>query len=159
MRPTDISGDMTPVSHVVDHCVEWLREHDVAPMYTCLVFCNAFIQADDIARGWELLAVNKCANSFSVTEYCHPIERALHYGDNDLVKMYHPEHRYTRTQDCDKSIYDAGQFYWSDVIKYSSQENNKDLWADATSVMIPRERNVDIDNPQDWAVSASVQNL
>jgi len=159
VRPDDLSGDVVGVSGVVEHCIEWLTENDVAPEYTCLVFCNAFIQAEDIMRGWEKISVNQCANCFTTTDYDHPIQRALKFDSNHRMGMFQPEHQSARTQDCEKAVYDAGQFYWSDVEKYRAWTSNptppkglKGLWGDAVSIVIARELNVDIDFPQDWEV-------
>jgi len=147
-RPADISGDITPVGQVVTHTLNWLQENEgTMPPLACLVFCNAFLQPQTLKEGLDKMIANNSNGCFVTSEYDHPIQRALYEDGNKRIKMFHPEHRNTRTQDLPSARYDAGQFYW---VQSSTYLQYLDLWKDAVTITIPRNVNVDIDYPEDW---------
>ena len=52
LRPDSISGDQTPVGAVVDHCVEWMHEHEgQRPGQVCLPLAS-LSELDKLARPW-----------------------------------------------------------------------------------------------------------
>ena len=67
------------------------------------------------------------------------------------MKMFQPEHMFTRSQDLEKSYHDAGQFYW---VKVSELYKQKKLYMDKTVAFELDEMLAhDIDTPKDWEIA------
>jgi len=84
---------------------------------------------------------------YPVTEYAHPIQRAMRQLLNGQMQFVNPEYELTRTQDLEKTYHDCGQFYWG---KASAWLEHKRMHTDGFGMAIPNWRVVDIDSMDDW---------
>ena len=84
---------------------------------------------------------------YPVTEFAHPIQRAMRKLPNGQMQFLNPKYEITRTQDLEKTFHDAGQFYWG---KASAWLQNKKMHTDGLGMEIPNWRVVDIDSIDDW---------
>ena len=67
------------------------------------------------------------------------------------MELLQPEFALTRSQDLDPAYYDAGQFYWGTAEAWSER---RPIYGERTTfIELPRERAVDIDTAEDWAMA------
>ena len=144
-RPAQLADDHTPTVPVIAHAIEALR----LPTDTrvCCIYPGVpFLQADDLVKARRQMQPGLF--TFPVVEFPSAIERALRRGDDGVTKPNDPAHATTRTQDLEPAYYDAGQFYWADVETWLS---GKVIHQHAATIVVPRDRAVDIDTPADWS--------
>jgi len=147
-RPANLADDFTPTVPVVAHAIKSCLDIGWSIDYACCIYpCAPFLQSGDLIAALELLQAKNEEFIYPVTEYVHPIQRALRQHPGGRMEFYNPEHELTRTQDLEKSYHDAGQFYWG---KTSAWLEQKKMHTDAVGFPIPNWRVVDIDNEDDW---------
>ncbi|HBR96414.1 MAG TPA: pseudaminic acid cytidylyltransferase [Gammaproteobacteria bacterium] len=154
MRPEHLSDDHTGTTAVVRHAIATLTAAGENSRYYCCLYATApFMHADALAEGLQQLIANQADYAFTVTEYPHPIQRALRI-DNGCTHMLHPEHSQTRSQDLEVCYHDAAQFYWG----------TRDAWlqelpvfdSHSVPVILPTHDVQDIDTPDDWLRAESM---
>lgn len=147
-RPADLSDDKTPtvpvVAHAVGHCVDagWDVTHAC-----CIYPCTPLLDIGDLKGALELALAQDADFVYPVTEYAHPIQRAMRRLSSGQMQFLQPEHELTRTQDLEKTFHDAGQFYWG---KASAWLAHKRMHSGGLGYPIPHWRVVDIDTDDDW---------
>ena len=95
----------------------------------------------------DLLQKNNADFVYPVTEYAHPIQRAMRQLQSGQMQFISPENELTRTQDLEKSYHDSGQFYWG---RASAWLEHRRMHTDGLGMTIPSWRVVDIDSIDDW---------
>lgn len=147
-RPADLADDHTTTVSVVAHAVRtcntlgWSLDH-----ICCLYPCAPFLMTQDLITSYKLLVDRKVHFVYPVTEYPHPIQRALRYLPSGKMAFYSSEFELTRTQDLEVAYHDAGQFYWGSVSAWLEERN---MHTDGLGMPIPKWRVVDIDTEEDW---------
>jgi pseudaminic acid cytidylyltransferase len=148
VRPKDLADDITPTVPVIAHAVKLCIENNWPIEYVCCIYpCTPFLQTDDLIGGLKLLIDMDCNFVYPVAEYSHPIERGMRRLNTGNMKFISPQYELTRTQDLEKSYFDAGQFYWG---KASAWLAHKKMHTDGVGMPIPNWRVVDIDSEDDW---------
>lgn len=147
MRSKDLADDFTGTTDVIRDAVNKLDLDPNTPV--CCIYPTAlFVRASDLAKGATKLSgsVNWV---LSLGEYPTPIDRAYKLTDtNGGVVARQPKKMPLRSQDLEPAFFDAGQFYWAKAATWVDQ--NARVWDGAASVILPPERCVDIDTPEDW---------
>jgi len=148
MRPPDLADDFTATVPVIAHaskaCIDYGWEVD----YVCCIYpCAPLLQVSDLLAAHELLKDRDVDFVYPITEYAHPIQRALRRLDNGKVEFITPRNALARTQDLEKTYHDAGQFYWG---KTSAWLEHKMMHTDGLGMPIPHWKVVDIDTTDDW---------
>ena len=149
LRPKDISGDFISTREVILHAIEWFKSNSlefdyVACLYPTAIFC----QPEDLIKGMRILReLKNDTYVFSATKYPHPIQRAFFIDNKNFSKMIYPNNFFKRTQDLEKSYYDAGQFYLASSKTWVKKIN---FFDEAKPLVIPRLRAIDIDTYEDW---------
>ncbi len=148
-RPAEIADDYSPTLPVIRHAIKWLTENNKQPDKVCCIYpTTPFLKIDDLRTGLNTLSSENCDFVVSVTQYPHPIQRALKITANEKLQMLNPQQRLTRSQDLEDYFHDAGQFYWGHSKSWC---DNDQIFGDNTrAVILPSERVVDIDTPRDW---------
>lgn len=149
VRDKKLSDDHTPTVPVINNAIEQCQEigWDIN-MACCIYPCNPFISSNDIKESLNYLIKEPSANyCFPITEFPSPIQRALKCDADLKLSSFQPEHELTRTQDLEKSYYDAGQFYWGSKKTWASQPK---IHSNSLGYIIPNYRVVDIDTIDDW---------
>lgn len=148
-RPAGLSNDFATTGAVMRHAVEWIGQSTAAPEAVCCIYATApFIRLGDLRAGLHLLADSIADYAFSVTTFDYPIQRALQIDVDGRLRMFHPEHYQTRSQDLESAFHDAGQFYWGRTEAWLAE---RAIFASsALPVMVPRYRVQDIDTEEDW---------
>jgi len=148
LRPAELADDLTPTVPVIAHAVKSCLDIGRAVEYACCIYpCVPFLQADDLIAAFDLLQNNNVNFVYPVTEYAHPIQRAMRQLSSGQMQFINPENELTRTQDLEKSYHDSGQFYWG---KVSAWLEHKKMHTDGLGMVIPSWRVVDIDSMDDW---------
>ncbi len=149
IRPAELSDDFAGTREVIQHAINQLHSQNNVFEYCCCIYATApFLRQEYLVQGLEALKANKTkAFAFSTTTFAFPVQRALTLKNNILTPLFE-KHMFTRSQDLDEAIHDAGQFYWG---------STKDLLSDkaffsehSIPVHIPRHLVQDIDTLEDW---------
>jgi pseudaminic acid cytidylyltransferase len=149
VRDKELSDDYTPTVPVI---YDAIKKCEVIGwninMACCIYPCNPLLKANDIRESLNNLLKEPSANyCFPVAEFPSPIQRALRCDSRSKLSALQPEHELTRTQDLEKSYYDAGQFYWGSKESWASQPK---IHTNSIGYIIPNHRVIDIDNLDDW---------
>jgi pseudaminic acid cytidylyltransferase len=148
VRPQELADDITPTVPVIAHAVEACNQLGWAVSAACCVYpCVPLLDMGDMANALEMMLANKADFVFPVTEYAHPIQRAMRRLPSGMMGLYNPQFEMTRTQDLEKSFHDAGQFYWGTAAAWLA---NKKVHSAGLGMPIPHWRVVDIDSEDDW---------
>ena len=148
IRPAQLADDITPTVPVVAHAVKSSIDSGCKVEYACCLYpCAPFLQADDLISAFNLLQKNNVDFVYPVTEFPHPIQRAMRRISSGQMQFISPENELTRTQDLEKFYHDSGQFYWG---KASAWLLHKRMHTDGLGMVIPHWRVVDIDSIDDW---------
>jgi pseudaminic acid cytidylyltransferase len=148
LRPSDLSDDHTPTVPVIAHAVNNCIDNGLNAKYVCCIYpCVPLLRSSDLIKSFNLLEAKDADFVYPVTEYAHPIQRAMYKLPSDQMQFINPEDELTRTQDLIATYHDAGQFYWG---KSSSWIENMKMHTDGLGMVIPSWRVVDIDTIEDW---------
>jgi len=147
-RPTELSDDHTPTVPVIAHAIRAIEPNGSNLGYVCCIYpCVPFMEETDLKKALSLLESGNAEYSFPVAEYPSPVQRALKLGSENQVSPFYPEFELFRTQDLERTYYDAGQFYWG---RKKAWLDNRQIHSSAVGLEIPRFRAVDIDTQGDW---------
>lgn len=147
-RPKNLADDLTPTVPVIAHAVQTCINIGLNPQYVCCIYpCSPFTRSKDLILALEIMRTKNAEFIYPVTEYAHPIQRAMRRLANGKMELFSPEHELTRTQDLEKTFHDTGQFYWGTA---SAWIEHKKMHTDGLAIPVPNWRTVDIDSLDDW---------
>ena len=148
MRPAELADDFTATVPVIAHAAKLCIGYGWEVDYVCCIYpCAPLLQVSDLLAAHDLLKDRNVDFAYPVTEYAHPIQRALRRLENGKVEFISPQNALARTQDLEKTYHDAGQFYWG---KTSAWLEHKMMHTDGLGMPIPHWKVVDIDTADDW---------
>lgn len=148
IRPHHLADDHTPTVPVIAHAIEACMKFGWDVDYACCIYPSTpFLKIDDLISAFKLICDRKADFVYPVTEYTHPIQRAMRHLPNGSMQFLSPQFELMRTQDVEKTYHDAGQFYWG---KSSAWLEEKKMHTDGLGMPIPNWRVVDIDSEDDW---------
>jgi pseudaminic acid cytidylyltransferase len=148
VRPAELADDITPTVPVISHSVKSCRDSGWEADYVCCIYpCVPFLLVSDLVAALHLAQARNADFVYPVTEYAHPVQRAMRQLQGGKMQFLSPEYELTRTQDLEIAYHDAGQFYWG---KASSWLEQKKMHTDGLGMPIPNWRVVDIDSIDDW---------
>ena len=148
IRPIELADDKTPTVPVVAHAIKACLDNEWIVEYACCIYpCVPLLQPNDLIDAFNLLLKMDANFVYPVTEYAHPIQRAMSKLPSGQMQFINPEYELTRTQDLERSYHDSGQFYWG---KASAWLQHKKMHTDGFGMPIPNWRVVDIDSMDDW---------
>lgn len=149
MRPKTLADDLTPTVPVIAHAVQSCMDLGWAVDYVCCIYpCAPLLQAADLVAALDMLQDHDADFVYPVTEYAHPIQRAMRRLPGGQMQLFNPEYEMTRTQDLETAYHDAGQFYWGKATAWLA---HKKMHTDGLGMPVPNWRVVDIDSADDWA--------
>jgi pseudaminic acid cytidylyltransferase len=147
-RDAALSDDHSGTTDVIRDAVMRLGLAPDTPV-CCLYPTAFFVTAADLKQG--LLRLNQGANwVLALGTYRTPIDRAYR-ADGDRVIAREPAKMPLRSQDLEPAYFDAGQFYWARASTWADLTAR--VWDGAAGVILPAERCIDIDTPDDWALA------
>ena len=149
IRPAELANDHAGTIPVIANAIEWFEARGRIPSAVCCVYATApFIQPNDLKQGLATLESGPWEYVFSATAFEFPIFRGFKRNVDGSVQMFYPEYFETRSQDLPEAYHDAGQFYWGRAGAWKEGKRFFERWS--STVMLPRWRVQDIDNPKDW---------
>jgi len=149
MRPAELSDDYTTTRPVIHHAINAIEaQGEKVGTSCCLYPTSPFITPEDLREGYDAIDKGGATFAFAACNYPHPIQRAFRRLKEGGVEMREPEYRPVRTQDLEEYYHDAGQFYWG--TRDGFFETTPMYSAIGHPVILPAERAVDIDTPDDW---------
>ena len=147
-RPLDLADDLTPTVPVIAHAVQTCNGLGWEVSHACCIYpCVPLLAIGDMTAALEMALDTDADFVYPVTDYPHPIQRAMRRSPAGKMSLYSPQFEMTRTQDLEKSFHDAGQFYWG---KASAWLEHKKMHTGGLGMPIPHWRVVDIDSEDDW---------
>jgi pseudaminic acid cytidylyltransferase len=147
-RPANLADDLTPTVPVIAHAVRACIDNGWPVDYACCIYpCSPFISPDDLIASLTEVRVHDADFIYPVTEFAHPVQRAMRRLPSGGMQFLSPEFELTRTQDLEKTYHDAGQFYWG---KANGWLEHKKMHTDGLGYPIPNWRVIDIDTEDDW---------
>jgi pseudaminic acid cytidylyltransferase len=148
IRPSELSDDHTPTVPVIAHAIEVCAKHGWCCEYVCCIYPGTpFLQTGDLTAAFCMLRDRQVDFVYPVTEYAHPIQRAMRRKVDGSMQFLNPASELARTQDLERLFHDAGQFYWG---KSSAWMMGKQMHTEGVGMPIPHWRVVDIDTEDDW---------
>lgn len=150
LRDSALSDDHAGTTEVVRDAVARL---DLPPdtAVCCLYPTAVLIRPQDLRQGLDRLMAG-AAWVLALAAYRTPIDRA--YGIDPATgraTARHPAMMPRRSQDLDPAYHDAGAFYWARAATWADPAAR--VWQGAAAVVLPPERCIDIDTPDDWALA------
>jgi pseudaminic acid cytidylyltransferase len=148
VRPEGLADDLTPTVPVIAHAVEECQRLGWSVNYACCIYPSVpFLEADDLVKAYDIINTKSANFFYSVTEYPHPIQRAMRQLSTGQMEFLDPGGEMARTQDLEVVFHDTGQFYWG---KADAWLGHRKMHTDGLGIVIPNWRVVDIDNFEDW---------
>lgn len=150
-RPLHLATDQ---AGVVDVCLDFLDREEKAgrcwDVLCCLYATAPLRNADDIIAVLDLLGPD-CSFAMAVTTYSHPPFQALRADEHgSLVPMW-PECIDMKSQEAPKLLVDNGSTYAVSVGEFGRQRSF--YGPGLRGHLMPRERSVDIDMPEDMELA------
>jgi len=147
-RPDHLADDLTATVPVIAHAINACQGLGWEVHYACCIYpAVPFLEANDLVKSLALLEESRANFIYPVTEYTHPIQRAMRQLSSGQMEFIDPGSEMTRTQDLEVTFHDAGQFYWGTSAAWLG---HKKMHSDGLGMIIPNWRVVDIDNFDDW---------
>lgn len=148
VRPGHLADDMTPTVPVVVHALKACEQDGHLFRHVCCIYPGVpLLEPGDLVNALAILEKSRASYVFPVVAFPSPIQRALRRLADGSTQPFHPEHASTRTQDLEPAYHDAGQFYWGRTQAWRAGLN---IHQNATTLVLPEWRCVDIDTPDDW---------
>lgn len=146
VRDPSLSDDHAGTTEVIRDAVSRLDLPGDTPV-CCLYPTAFFVTAEDLHAG--LTALRGGATwALSLGKYRTPIQRAYR-RDGGGVAAFDAQQMHQRSQDLEEAFYDAGQFYWARAATWADPQAR--VWDGAAAVVLPDDRCIDVDTPDDWA--------
>lgn len=148
VRPENLSNDFVTTLPVIEHAINFCIDLGMSIENVCCLYpCSPFITTGDIVESLAILKSNPSKFVYPVCEYHHPIQRAMRRNGFGQMSFVQEQFEITRTQDLERTYYDAGQFYWGNAKSWLTKEK---LHSNGIGMSVPNWRCVDIDTHDDW---------
>lgn len=151
MRPSSLAGDHTSMMEVLRFVIEKYYTQGKAFDTIALIYATSpLISHVDIKNACESFeSSNRMQAMLAVTEYPAPIEHAFRMNtEHDLLPV-NQKSLAMRTQDIEKTYYDAGMFAFYTPEYILKQQAGGDFTT-FRGFHVPSYRVTDIDWPDDW---------
>lgn len=149
-RPSILSDDNTgliEVSKFVYNMYKKLK-YEFDEIWIILP-CSPFITIKDLNKIAKIISSRNANNVITVSEFTTPIEWAFKIDNNQKLTPIKKSFFNKRSQDIDKKFYDSGNIIAFPIKNFLSLKENLVL-NNLTPLIIPKYRNVDIDDESDW---------
>lgn len=148
LRPKELSDDFTGTGDVINHVLNYLFQQGENYHFVCTIYATApLLQEKYLIEGLEKLKNSNAKSAFSCTSMPFPIQRTFKITPHGRCEMFWPENFSKRSQDLEVAYCDAGQFYFNNLEKVSSEII---FGKDSIPIILPRYLVQDIDTLEDW---------
>ena len=147
-RPSHLSDDFASTVSVIAFELARLLAGGTRAEYVCCIYPAAFTTSvEDLRESLSILESTSMDFVAAVTEFDHPIQRAMRISDLGDLTFLDPPAAASRTQDLEVLWHDAGQFYWG---RTSAWLDERSILLNAAGYRMSGHRVVDIDTESDW---------
>lgn len=155
-RPSEVADDHSTTSDVLRIALEqWRHLKGYLPDYCCCLYgTSVFVNSEYLLVAKRMVDRNSCV--MAVTEYAHPVQRALRIDDSGVASYMQPDFINCRTQDCALAYHDIGMFYYFSVNAFLDSGGKSFLPLQIKAVKVPRARALDIDTEDDWIIAEAI---
>lgn len=151
IRSAKNADDFATTASVIQEVLDYYKEQNLEfDQVLCIYPCAPFVTKGLLNQALLLLNQNNCDCVFPIIEFPSPIQRAL-ILQNEKAVMKHKEFEFSRSQDLEKSYYDAGQFYF--ISTKSFLENQTLRPENNATIVLDEKAAQDIDDLDDWAMA------
>ena len=152
LRSAENSSDFASTVDVIIEVLDWYKKQTGEfESGTCIYPCAPFITHHLLKRSFDILKEKNADCVFPIIAYGHPIQRALKYSEKGSVIPVENFFSDQRTQDLEKTYYDAGMFY---TFNTPAIYKKRTLRTDNSFPIEINELNAhDIDNEDDWEMA------
>jgi len=149
-RCAELSDDFTGLVPVLRWVLEQYRIRGEVYDEICCIMPNApLIGSQDIVDAFNTFGSHGGSHPLLVyARYPVPIEWAFRRGDDGLMVAVSPQSLVVRSQDLEAAYYECGPFT---IWRPKHLESDNPLTGQVLSYVLPAERAVDIDTPEDLA--------
>jgi len=156
IRPSQLADDFCATVPVIAHAIEKCLQLGWRIDYACCIYpAVPFLRASDLVASYTAILESNLDYCFPVARHHLPIQRALSLkGKHNQTEPLFDQYIKSRTQDLEPTYYDAGQFYWG---KASAWLDRRDIFNYGSAFVIPNDRAIDIDTPDDWNRAQSLK--
>jgi N-acylneuraminate cytidylyltransferase len=158
MRTSDLSDDFTGLVPVLRWVVEQYKQRGEMYEEICCIMPNApLIQAGDITAAFATFTAHAgCDPLLVFARFPVPVEWAFRQTEPGIMKAESPPNLRIRSQDLEHAYYECGPFtIWRAEHLYSENP----LTGNVLSYVMPTDRAVDIDTPEDLAYAERLYHL
>jgi pseudaminic acid cytidylyltransferase len=146
------SNDFATLSDVLFEVLTEYQNRDIFFDNVCLILPTSPLTTfESLDKAYQKLINNNFSTVIPVVEFEHPIQRALKLDSIGHVNMIEPKNRALRTQDCEITYYDSGQFYWIKAPDFLREKNI--LMQRTGSIELMAYQSQDIDTPIGWTIA------
>lgn len=150
-RSEKTADDFATTFEVLDEVLKMFKTQNKSFDYACCIYaCAPFTSEKNLKLSLNLLVNNNFDSVFPIIPFGCPIQRSLTIKDNK-VNFFYPEFNIARTQDLEKSFYDAGQFYWLNTA--ICLDKKEIITNNSGSIILSELEGQDIDNEVDWKLA------
>jgi N-acylneuraminate cytidylyltransferase len=145
LRNEKFSGDKSNTIDAINSCI---KEHKLSSYDSvcCVYPCTPLLNIRDLKRSVSILQLNNKKFIVPVVPFPHPIERALIFRDNKIFPIKKKKIE-LRSQQCQKTFHDSGQFYWA---KVGTWVTNKSMLLNSVGYKMSQSDCIDINVADDW---------
>lgn len=149
MRGDINSNDFATTFDVIEEVLYKYKQEGKEFEYVCCIYpCAPLLQIEKLKESFWKLVNQNYDSVFPVVQFSVPIQRAFKIFNNK-VRFFQPKFVKCRSQDLEKTYFDAGQFYF---LKTLPILNKKKIVTDNTGYVILSSMEAqDIDNESDWS--------
>ena len=91
-RGAGLADDITPIAPVMADAISTIEEKDGKIKIACCVFpCAPFIKVSDLVNAYTALLESEAPFVYPVTNYPHPIQRAIKVSFNNVPEFIEPK--------------------------------------------------------------------
>jgi len=151
LRSQKTANDFATTLEVLEEVLKMFKTQNKKFDYVCCIYaCAPFTSEKNLKLSLNLLVNKNFDSVFPIIPFGNPIHRSLIIKDNK-VNFFYPEFSTARSQDLEKSFYDAGQFYW--MVAKKCIEKAQIITDNSGSIILSELEGHDIDNEIDWKLA------
>lgn len=150
LRPKKYAHKVISTRPSINHCINYLIHKNFKFDYVCEVYAaNPFLRISDLKEGRKKIMRQKNCFVFSATNYLFPYYRSFLLKNGKLKPVFKSNIN-KGSQNLEKIMCDAAQFYWAH--KNTWRNNKNSIFSPKSKIIeIPNFRYHDIDTLEDWA--------
>lgn len=151
-RPAAVADDFSTTADVLRVTLQqWQESKGSLPEYCCCLYgTSVFVTSQQLCKARNML-LSDSELVMAVSEYSHPIQRAMTLDEAGMITYVQPEFIPVRTQDCSKTYHDIGLFYYFSVPAFLNNGGHSFLPLRKKGIIVSRTCAVDIDTEEDFA--------